>query len=82
MTDEIKHDDAVDAIRALAACYDEQLLRSDHVVDDLFVPEGRGWLTLHADNTGEYQTVLTREGRQQIVRLLIVSQERMETSDD
>jgi hypothetical protein len=63
-----------DAIRALAACYDQQLLRSDHVVDDLLEDDG-GWLRISRAHPGEPRLALTTEGRQRIVALLIESQE-------
>jgi hypothetical protein len=65
--------DAADAIRALAACYDEQLLRSDHVVDDL-LEDGRGWLKVSRAHPGRPGLALTMEGRQRIVAMLIEAQ--------
>lgn len=70
--------DALDAARMLAGCYDERLLRSDHVLDDLF---DRGLLVLATDCEGEWMTALTREGRQLVLRLLSHDQDAREAAE-
>lgn len=66
----------VDAVRALSACYDEQLLRSDHVVDDL-LEDGSGWLEVSRVCSGAPRLALTLAGRQRIVTILNDAQEAL-----
>lgn len=71
--------DALDAVRMLAGAYDEQLLRSDHVTDDLY---DRGLLAVHRDVTDEYFTRLTPDGRQFVVALLMADQDHRDGEED
>jgi hypothetical protein len=63
--------DADTATRLLAAVYDETLMPSDMVVDDLIK---RGLLCVGPDYTGETGMWITTEGRVLVARSLMANQ--------